>query len=465
MGRTVVCAIAFAVSSYAQAASEMEEIREEIRNLREQYEKRIDALEERLRKAESQTKEADGNGKAESAARSAQSAPSGPTGESAYNPAISLILQGTYADFSEDPEGRAIGGFIPSGGEIFPESRGFSLAESELDVSANIDPYFRGLFTAALTPEDEIEIEEAWIQTLALGRGFTAKAGRFFSGIGYLNEIHQHAFDFVDFPLAYTAFLGGNYGDDGLQLKWLAPTDFFLEFGLEAGRGRSFPSSERNKSGTSSGAAFAHIGGDVGASHAYRAGLSYLKSGPRGREYEDLDRLGNSVVNAFSGDSRLWVADFVYKYAPGGNPRITNFKLQGEYFLRREDGELTFDSEGASSLGPLAGDYDSRQSGWYLQAVYQFVPRWRAGLRFDRLDSGSVDIALVDSGALIPADFALLAKNTPKRYTAMLDFSPSEFSRFRLQLARDESLPGESKDDQIFLQYIHSLGAHGAHRF
>jgi hypothetical protein len=46
----------------------------------------------------------------------------------------------------------------------------------------------------------------------------------------------------------------------------------------------------------------------------------------------------------------------------------------------------------------------------------------------------------------------------------MLDFSFSEFSRFRLQLAADKSRAGVT-DNQVILQYIHSLGAHGAHRF
>jgi hypothetical protein len=45
----------------------------------------------------------------------------------------------------------------------------------------------------------------------------------------------------------------------------------------------------------------------------------------------------------------------------------------------------------------------------------------------------------------------------------MADFSNSEFSRVRLQLNRDDS--GPETDDQIVLQYIMSLGAHGAHRF
>jgi hypothetical protein len=46
----------------------------------------------------------------------------------------------------------------------------------------------------------------------------------------------------------------------------------------------------------------------------------------------------------------------------------------------------------------------------------------------------------------------------------MVDWSLSEFSRFRLQLASDRSNPA-AVDRQLFLQYIMSLGAHGAHTF
>src|SRR3990170_455330 len=155
----------------------------------------------------------------------------------AFNPGISLILQGTVASSSQDPEAYRIDGFAPSGGEVGPASRGFSLSESELVVSANVDPYFRGHLVAALTPENGAEIEEAYFQTLALGRGFTLKGGRFLSGIGYQNEIHAHAWDFQDAPLAYKAFLGGRLGDDGGQLRWLAPTDLVLEFRAGPGRG------------------------------------------------------------------------------------------------------------------------------------------------------------------------------------------------------------------------------------
>ena len=381
--------------------------------------------------------------------------------ESAFNPAISLILQGTAARSTFEPETYRIDGFAPSGGEVGPPRRGFSLGESELTVAGNIDPYFRGWLVAALTPEDEVEVEEAFIQTLALGRGFTAKAGRFLSGIGYQNEIHQHAWDFADAPLAYKAFLGGRLNDDGVQLRWIAPTELFIEVGAEAGRGRSFPGSDSEKNGAGAAAVFGRLGGDIGAA-AWRTGVSFLRTEPRERFFEDVDSLGEPVTQAFSGSSRLWIADVVMKWAQ-------TFKVQAEYFWRKESGDLAYDDSGQSApqfATPFSGSYTSRQSGLYGQAVWQFVPRWRIGYRYDRLSHGSVSNEIVDSGAgPAAADFPLLmTAHDPTRHTAMLDWSPSEFSRLRLQLARDKSR-ADATDNQVLLQYIVSLGAHGAHRF
>jgi hypothetical protein len=368
----------------------------------------------------------------------------------AFNPPMSIILQGTFARSSQDPETYKISGFAPSGGEVGPPRRGFSLAESELVLSGNIDPYFRGWLVAALTPEDELEVEEAFIQTLALGRGFTLKAGRLLSGIGYQNEIHQHAWDFVDAPLAYSAFLGGRLNDDGVQLRWVAPTDLFVELGAETGRGRTFPGSDTPKNGSAAGALFAHLGGDLGAA-AWRAGLSHLRTSPRDRAFDEVDSTGTDVVQSFTGRSRLWIADAVVKWS-------NTFKVQAEYFRRKETGELTLD--------PFTDRFESEQSGWYGQAVWQFMPRWRAGARYDRLSRGTVTNTIVDSGAGPgAADFpTLMSDHDPSRSTLMVDWSPTEFSRFRVQVASDKSRAGVT-DNQLVLQYVHSLGAHGAHRF
>jgi hypothetical protein len=82
------------------------------------------------------------------------------------------------------------------------------------------------------------------------------------------------------------------------------------------------------------------------------------------------------------------------------------------------------------------------------------MPRWRAGVRTERLDSGSV----------MDPDLLTNAAYKPRKDSVMLEFNPSEFSRVRLQLARDRSRYG-APDNQLLLQYQMSLGAHGAHGF
>ena len=68
------------------------------------------------------------------------------------------------------------------------------------------------------------------------------------------------------------------------------------------------------------------------------------------------------------------------------------------------------------------------------------------------------------SGAATASDFPLLANYSPSRNTVMFDWTATEFSRIRLQLGQDKSRLGAT-DDQAFVQYLYSLGAHGAHTF
>jgi hypothetical protein len=483
----VVSALAYACSlSWPAAAqdAELARLRGEIETLKRNYDERIEALEKRLSVAEARANQAAGTAVQPPSTNAAGAAPSTATpiasaqpvppvpaappaasgiaaAANAFNPAISLILQGTYSRSSQDPNDYRITGFVPSGGEVGPPPRSFGLGESELVVTANIDPYFRGALIASLTPDNALEVEESYFQTTSLPSGLTLKGGRFLSGIGYLNEIHQHAWDFQDAPLPYKAFLGGRYSQDGAQLKWIAPTPVFLELGAELGNGGAFPGNDRSKNGVGSVALLAHAGDDIGESYAWRAGVSYLRTGSRDRTYTDLDSTGGTVTNAFSGRSRVWILDGVLKWSPDGNSTVTNFKLQGEYFRAAQNGDFTFDRDGAGLTDILS----TSQSGWYAQGVYQFMPRWRAGYRYDALHRGSVNIGLVANGAgPTLADFPTLARHDPTRHTAMLEFDPTEFSRFRLQYAADKSRIGVT-DHQLVLQYIYSLGPHGAHKF
>ncbi|MEP6657720.1 MAG: TonB-dependent receptor [Betaproteobacteria bacterium] len=451
LASALVASALFATAASAGAAtdSELAEIREQLRTLKDQYETRLRALENRLQAAEA-TAPAASTGVASSTPGASASA-----GIAAFNPAISLVLQGTYANFSQDPTRYTLAGFAKTP-DLSPGRRGLGLGESELALSANVDDRFAGNLIVSLTPENTVSVEEAYGFMPSLPYGLVPKFGRFFSAIGYQNEQHQHGWDFVDAPLVYQAFLGGQFTHDGLQLKWVAPTDQFLEFGAEVGNGDNFPGSARNRNGVGAGSVFVHTGGDIGTDHSWRAGLSYLQTRADARAGTQLDTMGNLADVAFTGKSRTAIADFVWKYAPNGNTGERNFKVQGEYFWHRERGDLTYDASGALGL-MQAGGYAANRNGWYLQGAWQFMPYWRAGARYDQLNPGRREFGtntdLLDIGAF-----------HPDRYTVMFDYTPSEFTRFRLQYARSMTRP-DVTDHQLFLQYILTLGAHGAHKF
>jgi hypothetical protein len=367
-----------------------------------------------------------------------------------FNPAISLILDGQYSHYSNDAEDYEISGFpLDEEAELTPE--GFSLDETELTASANVDDQFYAFTDVVFVDtegETEVELEEAWFETLGLPAGFVIKGGKFLSAIGYHNRFHPHSWDFADEPLAYRAMLGGAYDDVGVQARWVAPTDLFLELGGEGFRGANYPAAGSGNDGTGAWSLFAKVGGDVGISHSWKAGLSWLHYDV---DDEGLDLDDGSLL--LNGNGDVYIAEFVWKWAPNGNNRLRNFKLAAEYLHRKEDGDADFESD----AGNQPGGYDTDQDGFYVQGVYQFMPRWRVGLRYDWL---SADNRTPGITAQTPFDGD---DRDPDRYTIMVDFSNSEFSRLRLQVAEDNSSP--DSDTQIILQYVLSIGAHGAHQF
>ena len=436
-------AAAHAQPAPAPSQSDIAALRSEMESLRHDYQARIDALEARLAQAEADA------AAAKAAAETAQAAPppdqtatvdtSPPpapvsTNPNIYNPGIAVALNGFFTAARNDTGDERIAGFAP-GDEIGRPQRGFSLGESEISFAANIDPFLAGFMDFSVSSENEIALEEAYVRTTALPGGVTLKAGRFLSGIGYLNERHAHDWSFSDAPLPYRAFLNTQLGDDGVQLRWIAPTAQYLEFGAEALRGEGFPAAGSDNHGVGTYTVFARTGADIGSSSSYLLAASYVHSSAADRE---------SAGDLFSGDSDLGIFSAVYKWAPGGNPLVRNLTLAGEYFRGRDDGVFN------------GVPINQANSGWYAQGVYQFMPQWSAGLRVSGLTSDSVDAALLgtqldDQG------------HSPIDYTALLEFDTSEFGRLRLQYTRDEATL--DPNDVLTLQYTIIYGPHGAHRY
>ena len=417
-----------------------EALLDEIRSMKRSYQERLKALEDKLSAIERTAAKSGGTpapaGSGETQAR-----------DNRFNPSIGVVLNGKMSAFSKGTSG--IPGFA-IGEEGGRGREGLAIDESEISFSANVDDKFFGSLTAAIVREDgedKIELEEAFIQTtpgLGLPDGIRIKAGRAFWNVGYMNEHHAHTDDFSDRPLPYRAFLNGAFNDDGVQLSWVLPTDFFTELGGGWFRGDDFPFGS-SSSGRSAWSAYGRIGGDIGADQSWRIGLSALTGTTDSRK-------SNEDNVTFIGDSTLYGADFRYTWAPTGNAADREVTLQAEYFRRSEDGSYEDTDAGTGRV-----NFDDTTGGWYAQAVYRFLPAWRVGARYSRLDPADAPAGL--AGSALDA-----AGHAPYAVSAMGDWTSSEFGRFRLQYNR-EKLSADDADNQFILQYVVNLGAHGAHAY
>ena len=376
---------------------------------------------------------------ADTASAEPTAAPSGANGN-AFNPAISIVLNGAYAHNSLDPARFYRSGF-PLAGAAGPPKQGLSIAESEVTLYANIDEKFFGqlILTASNDHgQDHVGVENAFIETTSLPNGFGVRAGRFFSDIGYLNSHHAHTDNFYDRPLAYQAFLGGQYGDDGVQVHWLAPTPFFLQFGAEAFAGNQFPSGGGGHGGIGVKTGYVKAGGDINDNTSWLAGLSMLDSSTIGAD------------DGFTGKDRLYMADGTLKWAPNGNVKDGGVTVRGEYLVDKRHGDYSVPAE--PQLGDPLFDqaWVGTRRGGYLEALWRLNRTWEFGYRYDKL--------WADRGGPFASSF------DPSRNSFELTWINSEFSRVRLQFSRELPNPFDS-DNILTLQYQVALGAHGAHAF
>jgi hypothetical protein len=383
-----------------------------------------------------------------------------------FNPDISLItdfgLAGT--NVSDQTAGSlSVPGFLDEserGGKL----RGFNFNYLELALSASVDPYLDFVGIVALTPE-AVHVEETYVDTRQLPFGFQLRIGKFLSAFGRLNGMHQHAWDFYDMPLVYEAFIGlEGFKNPGVRLSWTAPFDFLLQLKLEVFQGRTDEPRLFNASryeltaqdGTvlSSSQPFVPamaVGSlktsfDVG-NHVFLAGASVMYGHALQTHIH-----GQPSDSAFSAPGTiLYGGELTYKYLISSYRSVT---WQSEYLGVVASGDLAQASDG------LVHAAAKKQGGLYSQLLWRFDEpgRWRAGARFDLLAQNSFTV----DGAKQPLD------NMLQRYTSMLEYSPTEFSRFRLQYAYDRSriLDGARKDiHEVLLEMNIAVGPHGAHAF
>ena len=336
--------------------------------------------------------------------------------------------------------------------------QGLALGHSDFNVGGPLGRHFQAGGTLSVHSGDgalEAEPEEAWVETRSLPAGLQLRAGRFASQVGYLNEQHAHADDFVERPLLYRAFLGGHWNDDGVRINWTAPTDLYLRLGAEVFGGRRLVQDAVRSPRVGAVALSGKIGGDIGASQSWQAGLSLLHNrreaaveshGHDHEEHEEGDHHEEEAAHghahahgaAYSG-KRMWLGEIAWKWAPDGNNRQQQLRVAYEHAL-------------VTGLNRHAARGDRHQAG-YLSVVYRFAPAWEAGARLDVLRVREPHEDHFDSARMREA-------------AVMLAYKPTHAQTLRLQLTRHRNGAGfDAAGHAVQLQYVLSFGSHAAHTF
>ncbi len=387
-------------------------------------------------------------------------------GYQSFNPDISVIIDTFYhGDNSHDGLNHLFEEMTGFGhahdhddhGHHHGVDEGFNLRHLEIMFSAAVDPWFRATAIAAVDIHGA-EIEEAHIETTGLPMGLRVKAGKFFSDFGYINAVHAHEWDFVDQPLVFQ-LLTGDHGinDLGVQVSWLPSLPVYCLFGVELFQGNNEILFDYHghgylpeKSGPRAVIGWVKFAPNLPGFHglllggAYGTGTHQEQHGPSGDYNHWLD-----------GDTSFWSVNAVYKYnapKPYGQGNLT---IQGEYFRRKKDITLVRHYNRPELEG---NPRIEEQDGYYIQFVYGFKPRWRAGLRWEQV--GLTNSITRPTG--VKSDY-----DSSYRLGAMVDFTPSEFSRLRLQanLGQYETDHGSEDVFELKMQWMISMGAHGAHTF
>jgi hypothetical protein len=335
--------------------------------------------------------------------------------------------------------------------------KGLGLGHSDLTAYGPLGRHVEAQITAAAHSHErkvELELEEAWFQSRTLPAGLQVRAGRFSSQLGYLNEQHPHADDFVERPLLYRAFLGGHWWDDGIRINWVAPTDMYLRLGAEFFRGKQLVEEAVRDRRAGAMVLSARTGGDIGRNQSWQAGLSYLKNRREAaveeegahEEHDEHHELGHghgahghgAHGAAYSG-RHLWLGDIAWKWAPEGNNSRQQVRVVYERALVR-------------NLNRHARSGD-RHVADYLSVAWRFAPAWEVGARTDALKVRKPHEDHFDTGRL-------------RETSLMLAYKPTHQQTLRLQATHQRNRGGfDEAARSLQLQYIINFGAHAAHSF
>jgi hypothetical protein len=323
-----------------------------------------------------------------------------------------------------NPDISLIGDFIGTAGHnnVAP-SRSLELHESELGIQAIIDPYARADVFISFG-EEGVEVEEGYLTFTSLPAGLLLKVGKMRAEFGKVNGMHNHALPYIDRPLVTNNLVGGEDGinDAGFSLSRFVkgPKDWFIQGTAQVFRGDSSSLFTANRRQDVSVVGHLRAYKDLSESTNLDLGASYARG---------HNELGSHFL------TNLYGADATLRWKPLRRAIYNSLLLRNELVWSARD-----------QLSPSNIFQTQHAFGLYSSAEYRVNRRWTVGGRFDR-SGRATDARLTDSG-----------------FSTILTYWPSEFSQIRGQYRFGRYAQGNNANEML-IQFVFVLGAHGAHPF
>ncbi len=296
---------------------------------------------------------------------------------------------------------------------------GFSLQETSINLSANVDAYFKLNAVVAIEQESKQWVanpEEVFVESLDLPH-VILKAGKYYPLIGRHNNLHAHDFPFVDAPLPNQMILGDEgVNETGLAAAFLVPAAWYLEIIPQVFSAQNETLFNSSTQDDVAGLLFIKNLWDISDATTFEIDLTY----------------GRGQSN-FEGETKLANISTTLKWKKDEEPRDRTLIWTAEYMMSQRDFHAERFTRGFTT---------------WLQ--WQFAKRWWLQTRAEI--AGTPSIEDTDNSTVTRKNSWLFA------------FVPTEFSALRFQYdnIRAPALPTE---ERYLMQLNFAIGAHPAHHY
>jgi len=444
-----------------EPTSEIERLEERLRLLEETYQRQIRELQEQLDELKEQVADSQEDREEEELGELLAEAAE-LTAEEKQREEVAEEQRDTFVGRERtqqalNPEISFIGDFSYDWSESDIKD-GFVMRGVEIGLQAPLDPYtrFKGFLAGHQDPfefpfhdheeegeheevahEEEhahegaigVNVEEAYMEWVALPFHTRLQVGKFRQQYGTLNRWHRHALPSVDTPFALQHVFGHGLIGLGIGLDWQLGKLWATNNGLTLQI-------------TNADNSVAFAGSDWNDPAFLLRHTGFFELGPD--SYFDLGLNWTRGPNTATGSEKtdIYGFDFAYVWEPTNRARYRSLEFRGEYIHTNYD---------TGDTASIASD------SYYAYLFGRFSRRWIVGLRYD-----NAELPGFHSHIYEPEEFREGLRDTG--WTPFLTYWQSEFVRLRLQYQRIDrdfvSPKGPEKDNRLWLQVTFSAGPH-----